>query len=633
MKKLILFVAVSLLSTASLFAQTLNVKSGNVTYQFSADKAGLMPFSGVNNFSIQNFDFNVSEVSSMMVDNDEVIDNMVKVIYDNTTAKVYVAGNIAPYISVSLTGANVVIDQSADVNDSVGEITYRLSGTSEDGSFVLNGSYKASIELNGLTLTSMSGAPVDIQSGKRTAIRVVEGTVNTLVDAATGSQKGCISCKGHLEFKQKGTLNVTGNKSHGIYAKEYIEIKNTKINVLGSIKDGINCSQYFAMESGTLIISGNGDDGIQVSFKDDTNREAEDTGSFTLSGGTINVTSSADAAKAIKADGDVYIKKGTIVASTSGGGIWDADKLKTKASSCIGADGKVVIDGGSLTLKSSGGGGKGISCDGEFIVNDGEITIETTGGMCAYVSGKINQNYTGNADNLNSDYKSSPKGIKCDGNVTINGGSLKVNTTGKGSEGIESKNILTINGGTINIHAYDDGINSSSTMYINGGDIEVLSKNNDGIDSNADIYISGGVLRCFGASSPECGIDVNSPYAVYFTGGCILGLGGSNSAPSKTASTQAYVLSGAKPTAGSTVTIGTASETYYSFEIPSDYTSSAGGRAPELSPEFGPGGGQSSSNGLIISVPQLQSGTIYTIKYGTSSTTATARLTGGGSSF
>lgn len=635
MKKSVLIAATfALFISSEAVAQTLSVEESGVVYEYTSSSVGVMTFGDSGSeLTIGGRVFGTSTLSGMrVITSDPQTDNLVSVQYQGGTASVKVSGNVAQYVSVSISGADVIINQSEEVaDDTCGEITYRLAGSSTNGSFTLYGDYKASVELVGLTLTSLTGAPIDIQNGKRVAVRVSEGTVNTLCDSETGSQKGCLSCKGHLEFKQKGELHITGKKSHGIYAKEYIEIKNSKIYVDGAAKDGVNCNQYFFMESGTLQIRNTGDDGVQVAYKDAADREAEDTGSFTLKSGKIDIEITAAGCKAIKTEGDVNINGGEIVAVTSGAGLWDSEKLKTKASSCIGADQNVVISGGTLNLSASGGGGKGISCDGDFTITDGDVTIATTGGVLAYVNGNLNQNYTGNTDNLNSDYKSSPKGIKCDGVVRIEGGKISASTKGNGGEGIESKTQMYISGGELSIRAKDDGINASGDIYISGGDIEVISTGNDGIDSNADIYISGGVVKVFGASSPECGIDVNSPHAVYFTGGYILAAGGSNSAPSKSTSTQAYVLSNAKVAAGTEVSIGNGSDTYAVFTIPEDYTgsgSSAGGRGPG-----GGGPGGSSSNGLLISTPELVSGQSYTIKYGTSSTSATARLTGGGSSF
>ena len=117
-------------------------------------------------------------------------DNTVTVSYDGNTATVTVDDNVAQYLTVTQSGAHVSITQGA-VTD---EITYTLTGTSNDGEFYMSGSYKATIELNGLTLTNTtpvySGAAVHIQNGKRINVKVITGTTNTLTDAANGSQKG-----------------------------------------------------------------------------------------------------------------------------------------------------------------------------------------------------------------------------------------------------------------------------------------------------------------------------------------------------------------------------------------------------------------------------------------------------------
>ncbi len=620
-------------------AQTLNVTTGSVTYAFPADQMGNATYQSGETLTVMGKTFNVSDIDKMYVSSDEVDDNTVTVTYDGTSASVTVAGNIAQYVTPTVSNAHVTIAQNENVSDDTcGEITYTLSGTSTDGEFTMTGSYKATVELNGLTLTNTLGAPLNIQNGKRIDLSVKKGTTNTLTDATDGDWKGCIVCKGHLEMKGKGTLNVYGNTAHGIYAKEYIEMKNCTVNILSAIKDGINCNQYFLMESGSLTISGIGDDGIQVSYKDDTDREAEDTGSITIAGGTVDITVTGTASKGLKAEGDVTISGGTVNITTSGNGTWDDDDSKTKASSCISADGNILIEDGTLTLSSTGAGGKGINGDGTLTINGGTITISTTGGMYAYVNGKEYTNYTGNTDNLDSDYKSSPKGMKIDGNVEINGGTINVTTTGNGAEGIESKAVLTINDGTIVVNAYDDAINSSSHMYIKGGDITVVASNNDGLDSNGNMYISGGTIKAFGTSSPECGIDANEEdgYTVIFTGGTLLAVGGGNSVPSTSESTQAYVSTSMSVTANSEITLKSGSTTLATFTVPSNYSSSStgGGGGGGFGPRIGggPGGGGHGGNSggcsILISCPDITSGSSYTVTSGTSSSTATAVIKG-----
>ncbi|MDE5574258.1 MAG: carbohydrate-binding domain-containing protein [Bacteroidales bacterium] len=554
---------------------------------------------------------------------DDLENNTVAVYYINKEATVVAAANIKDYVSATVEGAQVSLVQSSEVDETIGEITYMLQGSSTDGSFALEGSYKATVMLNGLDLANTSGAAIDIQNGKRIKLKVADGTVNRLADGADGKQKASLYCKGHLEFSGTGSLRVTGNTAHAISAKEYIEIKKCEIIVLKAIKDGFNCNQYFLMESGTVNISGTGDDGIQVSYKDDADREEEDTGNLTIEGGTLIVSVTADAAKALKADNDIVVTNGTVEAKVSGNGIWDEAKSKTKASACLGADHNVEISGGTLTLTAMGSGGKGINCDNEFNLSGGKVTLSTSGGMVVYTNGKLNHNYTGNTDRIDSDKKSSPKGVKADGNITITGGDIYVKTTGNGGEGIESKSDLTIENGNITIRAKDDGINSSGNMYIKGGYIDVMSSDNDGLDANKNIYISGGTIMAFGAGSPECGIDANEEegYTVYFTGGNLLAAGGRNSTPKNNNSTQPYVSTNFSLTAGEKVNVLKESQELFTFDIPSDYTIGNTGGAPG---GWGPGGNNKSTS-VLISVQGMVSGESYTVKSGSSSTTVTAR--------
>lgn len=552
MKKIYTILSMLVLTIAAV-AQTLNVNIGNVTYQFPASQTGDMTYSEGTTLTIMGKTFNIEDISSMKVDDTEVKDNTVNVAYNGSSATVTVAGNVAQYLTVTQSGAHVSIEQSSDLAE---EITYTLSGTSTDGEFYMAGSYKATIELDGVTLTNVtpvySGAAVHIQNGKRIKVKPLTGTTSTLTDAAGGSQKGCLYIKGHAEFAQKGTLNVVGNVKHGIKTGEYFTIKNSTINITSAVGDGISCNQFFLMESGTINISGTGDDGIQCDLEgtestgETTEHEDEDTGNFYISGGNITVNCTATAAKGIKSAGDINITGGTFNITTTGGGTWDTDDLETKAACGISADGNINISGGTIASTATGSGGKGIKCDGFLTITDGEITVKTSGGLYYNNGTTENTNYTGNTDNVNSDYYSSPKGIKAglktqsgnsytySGGIVITGGTIDVTTTGRNGEGIESKNTMEISGGQITVNSYDDAINAAQDLTINDGYVYAHANNNDGIDTNGNCYIKGGLIFAIGASSPEVGIDANSEEQkkLYFTGGTLVAIGGLESGSS-----------------------------------------------------------------------------------------------------
>lgn len=547
--------------------------------------------------------------------------NSVEVVYNGTSATVTVADNISQYLTVTQQGAHVSIAQSDSV---ASEITYTLSGTSTDGEFYMSGSYKATVELNGLTLTNAtpvySGAAVHIQNGKRINVKVITGTTNTLVDAASGSQKGCLYVKGHAEFKQQGTLNVVGNVKHAIKAGEYISLKNATLNITSAVGDGISCNQYFLMESGTINISGTGDDGIQCDLEGDTataiteDHEDEDSGNIYIEGGNITINCAAIAAKGIKAAGDIYISGDPVIdITTSGKGEWDEEDLETSAACGISADGNIDISGGTLTLTSTGSGGKGMKCDSILTISGGDITVTTSGGLYYNNGTTENTNYTGNTDHISSDYYSSPKGIKAGvkthvgnsytygGGMIISGGNVKVSTSGYNGEGIESKNYLNISGGEIYINAYDDGINSALDMTITGGYIYSHSNNNDGIDANGNIYLNGGLVYAIGSRSPELGIDANSEEGkkVFVNGGTIIAVGGIENGTSMSQAT--YRTSSVSGNTWYGLSYG---DEVIAFYVPQVTT--GGGH--------GPGGGGNSS-GLVISVPSTP-----TLKSGVSAT-------------
>ena len=536
----------------------------------------------------------------------------VTVVYANDTATVTADNTASQYLTITQSGAHVSIVQSSDLAT---EITYTLSGTSTDGEFYMSGSYKATVELGGLTLTNAtpvySGAAVHIQNGKRIKVKVITGTTNSLVDAAGGSQKGCLYIKGHAEFAQQGTLNVVGNVKHAIKAGEYITLKNATLNITSAVGDGISCNQFFLMESGSVTINGTGDDGIQCdldgseSTGETADHEDEDSGNIYIEGGTLNITCAAIAAKGIKAAGDMNISGGDITVTTSGKGMWDEEDLETKAACGLSADGNMNISGGTLNLTSTGSGGKGMKCDNVLTITDGDITVTTSGGLYYNNGNTENTNYTGNTDRISSDYYSSPKGIKAglktqvgnsytySGGIVINGGTIKVTTSGTNGEGIESKDTLVINGGEIYVNAYDDGINSALDMTVNGGFIYSRATNNDGMDANGNFYINGGLVYAIGARSPELALDANSEEQkkLYINGGVVIAVGGIENG---SVISQPYIQQSS-----------VSSNTWYTVTYDDNAIAF---QTPTISTGGGPGGpGGNNSGKLVISAPSSPS--------------------------
>jgi len=508
----------ALVLTIAAGAQTLNVKVGDVTYQFPASQAGEMTYADGTTLTIMGKTFTLSDISQMNVDESEVTDNLVSIAYSTSgDATVSVPGNVAQYVSATVSGNHVTIDQTNTDAVDGDEITYQLSGTATDGSFTLGGSYKCTVSLAGVNLTNPSGAAINITNSKRIQLSAKKDTDNTLADGS-GSQKACIYSKGQLQLQGNGTLNVAGNLKHGIKSASYIAIKNLTLNITSAVGDGINCEEYLQMKSGTVTISGVGDDGIQcdldgTSTGETTDHEDEDSGNIYLEGGTLNCSITAAAAKGIKAAGDLRISGGEYNVSTSGKYAYDDDDQEYKSSVAMKTDANMVVSGGTLTLQASGYSGKCIKVDGTMDVTGGSITAASKGSS--------------------STTYGSAKAIKVVGAMTVSGGSITASSSSH--EGIESKSTLTFSGGYTYSTAKDDAINSASHMYVkDGAYVFANSTGNDGMDANGNLYIEGGNVLAVAATSPEVALDANteSRYQLYITGGNVVAIGGLESGAS-----------------------------------------------------------------------------------------------------
>ncbi len=587
---------VALALTIAAQAQTMNVEVGSVTYQFPAAQAGDMVYSDDGQtLTIMDKAFATADVSQIYIDNTEVADNTVSVVYNGTSATVKVAGNVAQYITPTVSGAHVGIVQG-DVSD---EVTYTLSGSSTDGEFYTEGSYKCTIELNGLTLGNQtpvySGAAIYVKNGKRIDISVKKDTQNTLTDCASGDQKGCLWVKGHAELKGKGTLNIYGNAKHGIKTGEYLTMKNCTVNVLQAVGDGINASEYFLMESGELNIGGTGDDGLQAdidgtaSTGETTDHEGEDSGNVYIVDGTVGISVTAAASKGIKASGDLLISGGNVSITTSGKYAYDDDDQEYKGCAGLKSDGNMTLSGGNITLKSTGYAGKCIKCDSILTVNAPAVIMATATGSSNTTYGSAKAIKAGKKTEVEGSRANGPGGgggggwpgggggggwpgghdegnYTYSGGIVVNGGTITASASSH--EAIESKNTIEVNDGYVYAYSSDDAINSASTFTINGGYVMGNSTGNDGLDANGNFNIKGGNVFAVAASQPEVGIDANTEggYKLYITGGNVVAIGGLENGSSLSGVTNKSM----SYTKGSWYTLKSGSTDVFSFKVPSN---------------------------------------------------------------
>lgn len=383
MKKLL---TAALVATAiGVQAQTVNVNQGSVTYAIPAAEAGQMPFGNATTLTIGERTYTLNDITNITIDDTKVDNNTVKVTYSGETAHVVIAGNIAPYVEATVKGAHVALIQDSEYEGD--EITYELSGSSDNGSFWMDGKLKASFLLNGLTLHNPDSAAINIRDGKRISLELAEGTANSISDGEGGDWKACLMVKGHTELKGGGSLTIEGNTGHAFWGKEYIEVKKTfgTLNITKAIGDGINVNQYFEMKGGTISISGVGDDGIQLSYDTDDDGnivdEDENTGEASLKGGSLTINTTGAGSKGIKTEGRFLMTGGELNVTQQGA----VDASGTDLDYCAGvrAKGDIAIQGGQLTVNSTANGGRGLNADGAITIDESmattTINIEANG--------------------------------------------------------------------------------------------------------------------------------------------------------------------------------------------------------------------------------------------------------------
>lgn len=347
------------------------------------------------------------------------MEKVVTIAYSGTTATVKIPSFLSSEVTCSSgTSSNVVLTNT----NTTDEITYRVSGSSSAGSLTISSDYKMTVNLNGVDLTSTKGEAMRFKCGKRIALVMADGSVNSFTDTDDGGaaqsaddfHKACIYTKGHLEISGAGTLNVTGNYNHAIATKEYLQVKKTvtAINIKKAANDAIHVGQFFQMNGGTLNIDANTvGDGVQVEYKTDDNdviipltEDEENTGSVIIKGGTFAITMAGNEdTKAIKADGDI------------------------------------TISGGTFVINANSNGSRGIQTDGDLTISEDDnttnITIAANGGLCTQ------------AEDAEDPHRC--MGMKIDGDLTVKGGTITVTNNGTKARGIKVDGTYTKTGGTV----------------------------------------------------------------------------------------------------------------------------------------------------------------------------------------
>lgn len=536
----------------------------------------------------------------------------------------------------------------------------------------------STINIGGGNITiNMSGADSKGINGNSN-VYITDGTVNVTV---SGNQSKGIKADGGMSITG-GQVTVNANGTYvvssgdisyctGMKADGNVVIGGGTVNVTCSTSNAggkcISADRNVTINGGTITLSALGTSGTYTATsgtKSYTTVGIKSNANVTVNGGNVTMTVGG---KGISVDtnfimngGDVHITTSGAGAVTSGSGTSATDGY---CSAGVSTDGNVYIYGGTINCTSTGKGGRGFKVDGTF-------NVGTVGGdddlihVYAKTSGAaVNASSSGGGmpgGGSSSDYwKGLPKGIKVTGSIHINSGHVNAfcaQTSGDATgEGIESKDSIIINGGYVESNSYDDAINASNYIQINGGYIWAYARGNDAIDCNGAENSGGGgwggssnsvrTIEITGGTVIACGTEVgvddcgdrggyisatNCTFVLIggnmgvteatpqLTGQKLLNISGSSSGGGYPGGGG---TSGGLSTAQSGFTIKNSSGTeIMTFKWPTVSTGQSGFEDTTAGAKPGPG---SSSSGIYVSTPQVQTGsyTVYkspTITGGTS---------------
>jgi len=292
----------------------------------------------------------------------------VMITFDGESATV--TGNPSSVI-VNIDGAHVTITSAAK------RVRYIVTGTTTDGSIKFYSEKKFQLQLNGVDITNPNGAAINNQCGKSFYLVLNEGTENTLRDGETYTmvdeedQKAALFSEGQILVSGKGKLNIYSVGKHCMASDDYVIVRpGSQLYMNSTSGHGIKAKDYAYIK-----------------------------------GGVINMEIAADGAKGINCDSLITITGGRTTIINTGTTKVETDSLGnevTTGAAGVKADYNINMTGGTLNIKCTGDDAKGINVAQPFVFSGGELNVVCTGKE-VYVD---------------------PKGVKCDTDFTIQGGSF-----------------------------------------------------------------------------------------------------------------------------------------------------------------------------------------------------------------
>ena len=352
-------------------------------------------------------------------------------------------------------GTTTEVDTITPIEESAA-INVEYTSQEEDGNYT---NYTAKIDVGSLKVdgsgVAISGTQIKVTSAGTYYFTGTNNDCNIVVEADKNAEV-------ILVFDN---CNITSTKTaviNGVTAKTIVvNLSEDSKNIFTDASDYKELNEdnepdATIFSKTDLVINGSGKLFINANYKDGI--ASKDT--LKIVNTNIEISSKDDG---IRGKDFVAIKNSNITINAEGDGIKSTNEDEGL--------GYVLIDGGKIDIESEN---DAIQAQNVLNISNADITIKTTGDT----SSKNSDGETG-----------SSKGLKSGKEITINSGTITINST---DDSIHSNKYLIINGGTISINSGDDGIHADNNILINEGKI-VISKSYEGIESSY-IKINGGEI-------------------------------------------------------------------------------------------------------------------------------------------
>ena len=436
---------------------------------------------------------------------------------------------------------------------------YQLTGKSSDNQVIVNAAStdKVYLYLNELQLASATDAPIYVQNVEKAFLMLVDGTKNSLEDAATRTQSyakangtsdttnATVYAKDDLTIKGSGDLTVTGNYNNGIQCSNDLRIRDLPGITVKAKNHAIKGKGSVTIEGGYLNLTATNGDGIKSDEGEDENTITENKGIVVITGGEFEINAGDDG---IQSFNYIFIADSTSIplinVTSKGKGIATDNRIYinggitniTSTDDGLHSNLNIYINGGLTTIAA---GDDGIHADSTLRIADGSINItkavegieafyiRAEGGMTATVASDDAWNAAGGSADANSQSGSQWGGrggqagmmSSSKGYIFISGGYHYLYAAGNDIDVLDANGTATMSGGVLllEIGSSSGNSNGGGMMFApgQGGQSGPGSQggNSSGscatnmagglIDTDSGFSITGGVLLGFGNRTEE----------------------------------------------------------------------------------------------------------------------------------